>query len=100
MDVDHFIIFFLDDFHNGALNHVVHFFGFFILGYGVGRRNLKLIMLSPFIMEFGHLYNFLTGRHTEMAIKIIPAQLLAWVVFVGVGYFLAKNLEKVSTKKK
>lgn len=87
----HLIFFFLDDFHHGAINHVTHFIGFTVLGYGLGKPNLLLIILSPFIMELGHFWNYSRGIHKEHAIKIIPLQLLAWVVFVGIGFFLAKT---------
>lgn len=85
----HFIIFFLDDFHHGAVNHVFHFIGFTILGYGLGTRSLLVIVVSPIIMELGHFYNYFRGIHREHAIKIIPLQWLAWVVFVGVGYLIS-----------
>ncbi len=88
----HFLFFFLDDFHQGAVNHVVHFIGFTVLGYGLGKPSLFLIILSPFIMELGHFYNYFRGVHREHAIKIIPLQLLAWIIFVGLGYIIAKNL--------
>lgn len=90
----HFILFFLDDFHQGAVNHVIHFIGFTVLGYGLGKPSLLLILISPFIMESGHLYNYIRGVHKEHAIKIIPLQLLAWVIFVGIGFFVAKLLGK------
>lgn len=84
----HIIFFFLDEFHQGSVNHIVHFIGFTILGYGLGKPNLILIILSPIIMELGHLYNYARGIHKEHAIKIIPLQWLAWVIFVGTGYLL------------
>lgn len=88
----HFIFFFLDDFHRGAMNHVIHFIGFTVLGYGLGKPSLLLIILSPFIMELGHFYNHFRGIHKEHAIKIIPLQWLAWVIFVGLGYIVSKVL--------
>lgn len=88
----HFIIFFLDDFHHGAINHIVHFVGCFLLGYGFGKPDLLLILISPFIMECGHLYNYLRGTHKEYAIKIIPLQLVAWLVLVAIGYLFARFL--------
>lgn len=88
----HLIIFFLDDFHHGAVNHVVHFIGFTILGYGLGKPSLLLIILSPFIMELGHFYNYFRGIHREQAVKIIPLQWLAWLIFVGLGFLLTKVL--------
>lgn len=88
----HLIIFFLDDFHHGAVNHVVHFIGFTILGYGLGKPSLFLISLSPFIMELGHFYNYFRGIHREQTVKIIPIQWLAWLVFVGLGFLVTKVL--------
>ena len=88
----HMLMFFLDDFHHGAANHVIHFFGFFLLGYGVGKSNLLIIVASPFIMEFGHLYNFIKGKDKDIAIKIIPIQLIAWLVFVALGLVLSRLL--------
>ena len=79
----HFILFFLDEFHRGALNHIIHFIGFTVLGYGLGKRNWWIIISSPFIMEMGHVFNYLTGTHPELALKIIPLQWLAWVIFFG-----------------
>jgi len=86
----HFLFFFLDDFHQGAVNHVVHFIGFTVLGYGLGKPSLLLIILSPFIMELGHFYNYFRGIHREHAIKIIPLQWLAWIIFVGLSFLIAK----------
>lgn len=86
----HYILFFLDDFHRGAVNHVIHFIGFTVLGYGLGKPSLLLIIVSPFIMELGHFYNYLRGIHREHAIKIIPLQWLAWVIFIGIVLLLLK----------
>lgn len=88
----HLFIFFLDDFHHGSVNHVTHFIGFTVLGYGLGVQSLLLITVSPIIMELGHFYNYLRGIHREYAIKIIPLQWLAWVVFVGIGYLISLYL--------
>ena len=87
----HYIIFFLDNFHRGAVNHATHFIGCTILGYGLGTLNLTLIIISPLIMEAGHLYNYAKGIHKEHAIKIIPLQLASWIIFVGIGFLLAKT---------
>lgn len=86
----HWLFFFLDDFHRGAVNHVIHSVGLTVLGYGLGKPSLMLIILSPFIMELGHFYNYLRGIHREHAIKIIPLQLVAWVIFVAVGWIISK----------
>ena len=83
------LTFFLDEFHQGAVNHVIHFAGFTLLGYGIGIQSLLIIVSSPFVMEAGHVYNYLRGRHRKHAIKIIPLQIAAWLVFVGLGYLLA-----------
>jgi len=56
------IIFFLDEFHHGAANHVIHFAGFTLLGYGLATQNLFIVMLSPLVMEAGHIYNY-SGNH-------------------------------------
>lgn len=90
----HLIIFFLDDFHHGAVNHVIHFIGFTVLGYGLGRQNWKIVVASPFVMELGHVYNYFRGVDTEHAITIIPLQLLAWVIFVAGGYLVARLAKK------
>lgn len=82
--------FFLDEFHHGAVNHVIHFIGFTILGYGLGIKSLPIVIISPFVMEAGHLYNYITGRHRKHALKIIPLQIAAWLVFVAAGYLFAK----------
>ena len=84
------IMFFLDEFHQGAVNHVIHFAGFTLLGYGLGIKSLPIILLSPIIMESGHIYNYVTGKHKHLAYKIIPIQILAWLAFIGLGYLLTK----------
>ncbi|MBI3576933.1 hypothetical protein HY086_02770 [Candidatus Gottesmanbacteria bacterium] len=89
----HFIFFFLDDFHHGAVNHLLHFIGFTVLGYGLGVRSIILIILSPIIMELGHFYNYARGIHREYAIKIIPLQWFAWILFVGLGFIISKLLQ-------
>lgn len=86
----HFILFFLDEFHHGAMNHIIHAIGFTVLGYGLGRRNWWLVILSPFIMEGGHFYNYFIGVDREIAIKIIPLQWLAWIIFVAVGFGVSR----------
>jgi len=86
----HLLFFFLDDFHHGAMNHVLHFIGFTLLGYGLGKPNLTLIILSPFIMESGHVWNYFRGVHKDHAIKILPLQLGAWIVFVILGFLVAR----------
>ncbi|GEM_PF-5461668 len=60
------IVFFLDEFHHGAVNHVIHFAGFTLLGYGLGIQNWWIVVFSPFVMEAGHVYNFFTGRHSML----------------------------------
>ena len=84
--------FFLDEFHHGAVNHLIHFIGFTLLGYGLGIRSLPIIIISPFVMEAGHVYNYIRGRHRKHAIKIIPLQIAAWLVFLGLGYLFAKSV--------
>ena len=88
----HSIIFFLDDFHHGSINHILHAVGFTILGYGLGTKSLFFIIISPFIMELGHFYNYFRGIHREQSIKIIPLQWLAWIIFLGVGYLISLTL--------
>ena len=84
------IHFFLDEFHHGAINHVLHFIGFTILGYGLGVENWWIVILSPFIMEMGHLYNYFTGRDRYHAIRIIPLQIGAGLIFTGIAYLIVR----------
>lgn len=86
----HYLVFFLDDFHRGAVNHIIHFAGFTLLGYGLGKLNFLLVIISPFVMELGHFYNYLRGVHKEHALKIIPLQWAAWAIFVGIGYLITR----------
>lgn len=86
----HLLFFFFDDFHRGAVNHLCHFSGFTLLGFGLGKTNLIIIIISPFVMEVGHIYNYARGVHKEEAIKIIPIQWAAWSIFVLIGYLLTK----------
>ena len=72
------------------MNHALHFIGFTLLGYGLGKLNLWLILGSPFVMEAGHFYNYIRGKHKEEFVKIIPLQWAAWIVFVAIGYFLSR----------
>lgn len=87
---EHLFFFFLDDFHQGAMNHVLHFTGFTMLGYGLGRPDLVAILISPLVMESGHVWNYLRGTHHEHALRISPLQLIAWFVFVSIGFVIAK----------
>lgn len=88
----HRLIFFLDDFHRGAVNHILHFSGFFLLGYGIGAWSLLAVVLSPFLMESGHLYNAARGIHREHTIRIVPLQLAGWIVFIVLGYMVTRVL--------
>ncbi len=89
----HSIIFFLDDFHRGAVNYLIHFIGFTLLGYGLGRSSLFLIIISLFVMELGHFYNYGRGIHREQAVEIIPLQWLAWIIFVAAGFALTRIMK-------
>lgn len=84
------LIFFLDEFHHGVINHIIHAIGFTILGYGLGIQNWWIVILSPFVMEMGHLYNYATGRNRQFAIRIIPMQIIGWFIFVGIGYLVTR----------
>ena len=84
------IIFFLGDFHNGAVNHALHFIGFTLLGYGLGVENWWIVALSPVVMETGRVYNYITGRDRHLAFRIIPAQIVAGLIFVGIVYLLTR----------
>jgi len=84
------LIFFLGDFHNGAINHGLHFIGFTLLGYGLGVESWWIVVLSPFVMEMGHIYNYITGRDRHLAFRIIPAQIVAGLIFAGIVYLLTR----------
>lgn len=87
-----FLFFFLDDFHQGTINHTLHFIGFTVLGYGLARLDLILILVSPLIMESGHVYNYLKGVHQNQALKILPIQFLGWLIFAVLGFLLFRFL--------
>ena len=75
--------FFLNEFHQGAVNHIAHFVGFALFGYGLAKRNWKAILLAPIIMEIGHVYNYVVlDEYGELAISIIPAQIAVGAVFI------------------
>ena len=88
----HYLVFFLDDFHRGGVNHILHFVGFFLLGYGIGAWQLLPVIISPFIMESGHFYNYIRGIHREHALKIIPLQWAGWIIFLAFGYMITRFL--------
>ncbi len=85
-----YLWFFLGDFHNGAINHVIHFVGFTLFGYGLAKQNWTIVLISPFVMEMGHIYNYSRGIHRTHALKIIPLQWAAGLVFAGLIYLLVK----------
>ena len=84
--------FFLSEFHQGAVNHTLHFIGFTILGYGLAKENWWLVLFSPVIMESGHIYNYLRGVHSHHAIKILPVQFGIGAAFVALVYVVVKFL--------
>ena len=86
------IYFFLDDLHQGPFNHLCHFLGFLILGLGLAKSNIFLVVISIFIMEAGHLLDFPKGVNRGMALTVIPFQLAFWGIFVAIGFFLLKFL--------
>lgn len=82
------IAFFFDEFHGGPVNVVFHCLGFAVLGYGLGIGDIGLVTLATFIMELGHFYNALRGRHKEFAFLAIPIQWAFWLLIVWGGYLL------------
>ncbi len=87
------LIFFLDDFHQGPVNLVLHCAGFLVLGYGLGRHNLSLMFLATFLMELGHFYNALRGRHRDYALWALPLQYFVWLLIIIGSNFVLRLLE-------
>lgn len=82
------IAFFFDEFHSGTVNVVFHCLGFALLGYGVGIRSVYVITVATFVMEFGHFYNVLAGRHRKYSFLAVPVQWIFWLLIVWVGYLV------------
>jgi hypothetical protein len=85
-----------EDYHQGAINIIIHDIGFALWGLGVGLQNVPLVIIAPLVFESGHLYNYLTGRRTKHDIKMIPGQIGMWIVFAGLGLLLIHLLRNAS----
>jgi hypothetical protein len=84
---------FFEVYHAGVINKLLHFLGFALWGMGVGSRNWNLIVISPFIFESGHLINYLMGKRTKYDTRMIPIQIITWVLFIlWGGLILATKL--------
>ena len=88
------IFFFFDEFHSGTANVIFHCLGFAVLGYGIGIGSIYMITVSTFVMELGHFYNVLLGRHREYSFLAIPAQWIFWMLIVWGGYVLDAVIRK------
>lgn len=87
------ILSYLDESHCGLMSHGIHWIAFIILGYGLGTQNWWIVIFSPFVMESGHLYNYLTGRYRHRVAQAIPFQIMSWFVFVGITYVLMRPFD-------
>ena len=94
----HPLVFFLGDFHQGSVNVILHCAGFLVLGYGLGRHNLSLMFLSTFLMELGHFYNALRGRHRDYALWALPLQYFIWILIILASNFVLGYLESQSLR--
>lgn len=87
------LFFFLSDFHQGAVNVILHCAGFLVLGYGLGVRDLSLMFLATFLMEMGHFYNALRGYHRDYALWALPLQYFTWIIIILGSNFVLRYLE-------
>jgi hypothetical protein len=83
---------FFEEYHRGTVNILLHDIGFALWGIGVGSHNWIIIIVSPFIFESGHLYNYITGKKTKYDKKMIPIQLITWILFVALAFILTKTI--------
>jgi|GEM_PF-1518640 hypothetical protein len=88
------IAFFFDEFHSGTFNVIFHCLGFALLGYGVGTSSIYMITVATFVMEVGHFYNTLRGRHREYSFLAIPVQWIFWLLIVWGSYAIDALLRK------
>lgn len=89
------INFFFSDFHSGTVNVIFHCAGFMMLGFGVGTNNIAMITLATAVMEIGHFYNALRGRHREYSLLAIPAQWVLWLFFIWIGSTVYRLMMKI-----
>lgn len=89
------ISFFFSDFHSGAANVIFHCAGFVMLGFGLGINNITMITLATGVMELGHFYNALRGRHREYSLLAIPAQWVLWLIFIWIGATVYRLIVKI-----
>jgi hypothetical protein len=84
--------YFLGEFHQGTINRFIHLIGLLTISWGVYTNNIPLIIISPFIMECGHLYNMHSLKRAPKTIQIIPIQWIAWgvllICLVGLNHLL------------
>lgn len=83
-------VYFVGKWHRGAINRLLHVVGFVFLVYGIAKVNWGLILLSAAIMELGHLYELAQGKHKKYRFRIIPIQIIAWLIPVVVGLWLVQ----------
>jgi hypothetical protein len=83
---------YLSEFHRGSVNIVIHFIGAGLFGYGVGIEHWVIIMTAPLVMELGHGYNYVMGKHRDLATRTLPLQIGAWFMFMTIGYIMLEIL--------
>jgi len=91
--------YFLGEFHSGILNRLLHIIGFSLFLYGILKRDWMLaLVVSPLVMESGHLYNHLILKKYKSKnelIRIIPLQVGGWLLSIGFLALILKLLKKI-----
>ena len=80
--------FFFGEFHSGAINHMTHFAGFTLLGYGLARQSWQIMLLSACIMESGHVHTYATGKHRGSTQKMFFLGAIILLCFIAAAYLL------------
>lgn len=82
---------FFTEWHSGVVNQLLHLIGLTVLIWGFYSFKVYLILASVFIMESGHLYNYFKGKNRDIVIKIIPLQIVVWLILAGFIYLVVRK---------
>jgi len=82
---------FINEFHQGMVNRILHAMGFILLTLAVWFWNWKLLLFSMALQEAGHIYHHIFVEHKVLHFGL--SDILRWqTLFGGLVFILYASL--------